>query len=281
MVDFWTYTCINCIRTLPHITSWYDKYKNQGFVVIGVHTPEFQFEHDTNNVLNAIKTYGIHYPVAQDNDYATWNNYNNQYWPAEYLIDANGNIRRTEFGEGGYDQMEKAIQTLLQQAGKKVTVGLINMPDQTPTGDISPETYLGSSRMQYYFPSGALGNGDQTFILSPNVTPNSFSFGGEWEIAGEYALAKQRASLNYNFIANKVYIILAPGSSGVNRVKVYLDGKIINASQAGADVKDGIITVNSDRLYGVVDLRRGKAENHILKLEFEDQGTQAFTFTFG
>ena len=116
LVDFWTYTCINCIRTLPHITSWYDKYHNQGFVVIGVHTPEFAFEHETANVQNAIKQYHIHYPVAQDNNYATWNNYNNQYWPAEYLIDASGTIRRIHFGEGGYTQMESAIQILLKQA---------------------------------------------------------------------------------------------------------------------------------------------------------------------
>jgi len=110
LVDFWTYTCINCIRTLPHVTSWYDKYKDKGFVVIGVHTPEFEFEKDTNNVLAAIKQYSIHYPVAQDNNYATWNNYSNQYWPAEYLVDANGNIRRVHFGEGEYDKTEQAIQ---------------------------------------------------------------------------------------------------------------------------------------------------------------------------
>ncbi len=121
LVDFWTYTCINCIRTLPHITSWYEKYKDKGFVVVGVHTPEFQFEHNTENVLDATKMYGIHYPVAQDNDYATWNNYKNEYWPAEYLIDAQGRIRRTHFGEGEYDQMEMAIRELLQENGKTLS----------------------------------------------------------------------------------------------------------------------------------------------------------------
>ncbi len=117
LVDFWTYTCINCIRTLPHVTSWYDKYKDQGFVVIGVHTPEFQFEKETKNVENAIKQYKINYPVPQDNDFATWNAYDNQFWPAEYLIDAKGTIRRTHFGEGKYDEMEMAIQTLLKESG--------------------------------------------------------------------------------------------------------------------------------------------------------------------
>jgi len=280
LVDFWTYTCINCIRTLPHVTAWYNTYKNDGFVVVGVHTPEFQFEHDTANVQNAINMYGIHYPVAQDNEYATWNNYANQYWPAEYLIDANGNIRRTDFGEGQYDQMELAIRTLLEENGKKITTKLNNMPDQTPTAQISPETYLGSARMQYYFPSGSLSNGTQEFSLSGNISQNSFSYGGTWTITNEYATAGENGLLNYNFTANKVYIILSPGSSNANTVKVYLDGKVIDPSVAGADVKDGIINVNSDRLYGVVDLH-AKTENHVLKLEFQTPGIQAYTFTFG
>ena len=281
LVDFWTYTCINCIRTLPHVTSWYDKYKYDGFVVIGVHTPEFQFEHDTNNVLNAIRMYGIHYPVAQDNEYATWNSYSNQYWPAEYLIDEKGIIRRTHFGEGEYDQMELAIRSLLKEAGKKITGGLDTMSDQTPQNQLSPETYLGSKRMQYYFPSGSLGNGTKTFSLSDNLSKNSFSYGGAWIITDDYATSGSNAVLNYSFTASKVFIILAPGSAKQNpTVKVYLDGKIIDPSIAGKDLKGGIITVDSDRLYNVVDLH-GKTENHILKLEFRIPGIQAYTFTFG
>jgi cytochrome c biogenesis protein CcdA/thiol-disulfide isomerase/thioredoxin len=281
LVDFWTYTCINCIRTLPHVTAWYDKYKNDGFVVIGVHTPEFQFEHDTNNVLSATKMYGIHYPVAQDNEYATWNNYNNQYWPAEYLIDANGNIRRTDFGEGQYDQMELAIQTLLKDNGQKVNAKLSNIPDQTPAVQISPETYLGSTRMQYYFPTGSLSNGEQKLSLSNDVSQNNFSYGGTWTITNDYAVSGNNASLNYNFVAGKVFIILRPpGGSGSSTVKVYLDGKIIDQSVAGMDVKNGVIRVDSDRLYNVVDLH-GKTENHILRLDFQTPGVQAYTFTFG
>jgi cytochrome c biogenesis protein CcdA/thiol-disulfide isomerase/thioredoxin len=280
LVDFWTYTCINCIRTLPYVTSWYDKYKNQGFVVIGVHTPEFEFEHETQNVLNAIKMYNIHYPVAQDNEYATWNNYNNQYWPAEYLIDGNGNIRRTHFGEGEYDQMETAIQMLLKQNGKKITNQLNNLTDQTPVAEISPETYLGSKRMQYYFPSGNLNNGTEEFTLSDNLSQNTFSYGGMWIINDENAVSGENALLNYNFTASKVFIILRPGSSNVNTVKVFLDGKVIDASFAGSDVKNGIITVDGDRLYSVIDLH-GKTENHILKLQFQTPGIKAYTFTFG
>jgi cytochrome c biogenesis protein CcdA/thiol-disulfide isomerase/thioredoxin len=280
LVDFWTYTCINCIRTLPFTTSWYEKYKDEGFVVIGVHTPEFQFEHDTNNVLNAIKRYNIHYPVAQDNDYATWNNYSNAYWPAEYLLDGNGKIRRTHFGEGEYDQTEKAIQELLKETGKKVDTPLIKMPDQTPIGTMSPETYLGSRRMQYYFPTENTSPGTRTFSLSDNLIQNTFSLGGEWTITDEYAVTGKNAIVNYNFNASKVFIILRPGNTKENKVKVYLDGKVIDPARAGRDVKNGEITVETDRLYNVVDLH-DKTENHILKLEFKSPGIQAFTFTFG
>jgi len=281
LVDFWTYTCINCIRTLPHVTAWYDKYKDQGFVVVGVHTPEFQFEHDTQNVLNAIGMYNIHYPVAQDNDYATWTNYNNQYWPAEYLIDAKGIIRREHFGEGEYDQMEMAIQALLKEAGKKVTTSLESMPDQTPTTQLSPETYVGSSRMQYYYPTQTTGNGTQTFTLSDNLTENSFSLGGTWTIADEFATAGNNAVLNYNFYANKVYLVLRPGSAQKPAtVKVFLDGKPIESSRAGLDVQNSTVTLDSDRLYNLVDLH-GNVGNHILKLEFLTPGIEAFAFTFG
>lgn len=281
MVDFWTYTCINCIRTLPHVTAWYDKYKDQGFIVIGVHTPEFQFEHDTNNVEGAIKMYNIHYPVAQDNNYSTWNAYSNSFWPAEYLIDANGQIRRTHFGEGEYDQTEEAIQQLLKEAGQNVNSAVTNMPDTTPTAQISPETYLGSGRMQYYFPNGSVGNGQQNFTLNDNLVQNSFTYGGSWTISEENAIASAGALLNYNFIANKVYIILRPFNSGQpGQVKVFLDGKVITTTDAGSDDQNGTITVDSDRLYSIVDLH-GQAENHILKLEFLTPGIQAYTLTFG
>ncbi len=282
LIDFWTYTCINCIRTLPHVTAWYDKYKDQGFVVIGVHTPEFEFEKDSNNVLNAIKQYNIHYPVPQDNNYGTWNAYNNQYWPAEYLIDAKGNVRRTHFGEGEYDQSEMAIQALLKEAGQKVTTGLENMPDQTPHSQLSPETYLGSKRMQFYYPSGSIGNGDKTFTLSNDLTLNSFSLGGEWDINDETAVTGSNAVLNYHFIADKVFIILRPGKNPPNTasVKVFLDGSPIDPKISGEDVKNGILTIDSDKLYSLVDLH-GNIKDHVLRLEFQKPGVEAYTFTFG
>lgn len=281
LIDFWTYTCINCIRSLPHVTSWYDKYKDQGFVVIGVHTPEFEFEKKSENVINAIKMYNIHYPVPQDNDYGTWNAYNNQYWPAEYLIDAKGNIRRTHFGEGEYDQTEMAIQTLLKETGKQVTSSLDNKQDETPQSRLSPETYLGSKRMQYLDSIGQVGNGAQQFTLSNSPASNSFSFGGKWNITDETAIAGDKAVLNLNFTAQKVFLVLRPGIAGKNaKVKVYLDGKVVTKTNAGEDIKDGIVTIDTDRLYTLIDLK-GKTENHILKLEFQVPGIEAFAFTFG
>ncbi|MGH7203608.1 MAG: cytochrome c biogenesis protein DipZ [Candidatus Levyibacteriota bacterium] len=280
LIDFWTYTCINCIRTLPHVTSWYDKYHDQGFVVIGVHTPEFDFEHQTSNVENAIKQYNIHYPVAQDNDYATWNAYSNQYWPAEYLIDAQGNIRRTHFGEGEYDQMEEAIQTLLKQDGKKVTSKIDTMPDQTPETNISPETYLGSSRMQYYYPSSTVEDGTHTFSLADNPDVNTFSLGGQWTINPEEAVTGKNALLTYNFTADKVHLVLRPGQAKKPvQVKVFVDGKAVTSANTGLDVKNGVVTIDQDRLYTLVDLK-GKTESHILKLQFLSPGTEAFAFTF-
>lgn len=281
LVDFWTYTCINCIRTLPHVTSWYDKYHNEGFVVIGVHTPEFEFEHDTANVENAIKQYKIYYPVAQDNNYATWNNYNNEYWPAEYLIDANGIIRREDFGEGEYTQMEEAIQTLLKQAGHKVTQRLDTLPDMTPQDEISPETYLGSDRMQYYYPSSTLGDGTSNYTLSDSPPQNSFSLGGQWTINDGDAMAGKNATLTYNFTASYVYLVLNPSTGKqTSQIKVFLDGKPVNASNEGTDVKNGVLIIPEDRLYNLINLH-GKTESHVLKLEFETPGIQGFAFTFG
>ena len=281
LVDFWTYTCINCIRTLPHVTAWYNKYKDKGFIVIGVHTPEFQFEHKTANVLDAIKMYHIDYPVAQDNDYSTWNNYNNEYWPAEYLIDANGMVRRTHFGEGEYDKMEMAIQKLLRQAGQTVSSPLSNIPDTTPDGMQSPETYLGAYRMEYFYPSGKLAAGKREFVLARKPDVNSFSLGGDWDIRQHEAVAGKNASLEYHFYADKVFLVLRPGSAGAGaKVKVLLDGKPVSISDAGSDVKDGIITIDTSRLYSLINLK-GKNGSHILRLQFETPGVEAFAFTFG
>jgi thiol-disulfide isomerase/thioredoxin len=285
LIDFWTYTCINCIRTLPYVTSWYDKYKEDGFVVIGVHTPEFEFEKNTNNVLQAIKQYNIHYPVAQDNDFATWNAYSNQFWPAKYLIDKNGVIRYTHFGEGEYETTEKAIQTLLKETGKDVSKDMLKLNDQTPKERFSPETYLGSKRMEYLYPNGHISNGKYHLKLSKKLPINTFSLGGEWQVTDEYSrnLVNPKPILEYNFYANKVFLVLKPGSGTPvtgGRVKVFLDGKLVNEKNAGADVENGIVLVNKDNLYNLIDLKGGPGE-HLLRLEFEDLGIEAYAFTFG
>ncbi len=282
LVDFWTYTCINCIRTLPFVTSWYDKYHTQGFVVVGIHTPEFEFEKDTGNVESAIKRFNIHYPVAQDNNYATWNNYNNQYWPAEYLIDSQGNIRETNFGEGNYAQTEEHIQQLLKEAGQSsVSAGLVNMSDQTPTDqNLSPETYLGSNKAQYFYPDQTLNNQTKQFTLSPNLPVDSFDLGGEWYIEPNVAVSGNSAVLEYNFHAGKVFLVLQPPDMKQGTIRVFLDGKALTGQDAGTDVKNGVVTVDSDRLYNLINLK-GSSGAHLLHLEFQTPGVRADAFTFG
>jgi cytochrome c biogenesis protein CcdA/thiol-disulfide isomerase/thioredoxin len=280
LVDFWTYTCINCIRTLPHVTSWYNKYKDQGFVVVGIHTPEFEFEKDTNNVKDAINRFAINYPVGQDNDYSTWKNYNNQFWPAEYLIDGKGTIRRTHFGEGEYEETERAIQDLLKEAGQSVNDKVNTLPDETPHTKMSPETYLGAARMEYYYPNGKTSEGSQTFTDSVKPAENSFVFGGAWNIQQDSAVASENATLTYAFYAQKIFLVLRPGTAQNGKVKVFIDGKPIEVTITGTDVKDGVVTVDTERLYHLVTFPNG-AESHILKLEFLTPGIEAFAFTFG
>jgi thiol-disulfide isomerase/thioredoxin len=266
LVDFWTYTCINCIRTLPYITSWYEKYHDQGLVVIGVHTPEFEFEKNTQNVASALKQFEITYPVAQDNNYKTWDAYSNQYWPADYLIDANGNIREVNFGEGNYGETEKAIQTLLAEAGNKVTTSLVDLSDQTPGGQITPETYLGSSRMERFASGERVTSGERNYTLPDNLSVDDFAYQGIWDVQNEYARAKTGSELFFNFNASKVYLVMQPGSAG-EKVKVYLDEQSVEE-----------ITVDLDRLYRLIDLK--EKGRHLLRLEFSGK-TRVYAFTFG
>ncbi len=260
LIDFWTYTCINCIRTLPFVTSWYEKYKDKGLVVVGVHTPEFEFEKKTENVMGAIKQYNIHYPVAQDNDYKTWDAYDNRYWPAKYLIDAKGNIRYTHFGEGEYKQIEMNIKTLLKEAGNQVDRETVGLEDQSPKTRLTPEIYLGLSRREF----------------------GAFSLTGKWDVQEEYSSSAKGSVLEINFYAEKVYLVITPKSLD-DRVRILLDGKVVDESNAGKDVKNGYIQFNENYpndLYNLINLK-GNAENHLLRLEFESDGTKIFAFTFG
>ncbi len=280
LIDFWTYSCINCLRTLPHVEAWYNKYHSSGFEVIGVSTPEFAFEKDPNNVASAIKRYGIPYPVALDNDYKTWNAYNNQYWPAEYLIDATGKIRRTEFGEGNYPESEQAIRTLLANAGQKITVAPSDLPDTTPQTQLTPETYFGSNRAQFGFPTPNYPNGTFTIPEQKRVPLDQFALGGKWTIASEYIEAHQGATITEHFDASKVFLILNPKVGSTNRVAVTFNGKPLIGALAGSDVVNGVITVDSDRLYNIFNSGAANSDG-TLKFTFQNDGIQAFTFTFG
>ncbi len=277
LVDFWTYTCINCIRTLPYVESWYEKYRDRGFVVIGVHTPEFEFEKKTENVAAALPRYKISYPVVQDNDYKIWDAFGNQYWPADYLIDANGNIRDVHFGEGNYDQTETAIADLIAEAGGKVDRNLVSIADQTPKGSLTPETYLGKTRMDRFSSNEKVNGGSENFTLPDRLNEDNFAYQGTWDVEGEFAKAQAGSDLFFNFNASKVYLVMHPSSAG-EKVKVYLDGKPIDAQAGGSDVLGGEVNIDSDRLYSLINLKnKGR---HLLRLEFGG-GTSVYAFTFG
>ncbi len=280
LVDFWTYTCINCIRTLPYLESWYRRYHSDGFEVVGVHSPEFPFEKDASNVQSAIDQFGITYPVAQDNDLATWNAYHNQYWPADYLIDANGDIRLVHFGEGGYADAEKAIRQLLADAGHapgQADVGGKVKAQKAARGLATPETYLGGSRAQGFVETLRPGTSTYPSISPQTLGPNQLAYGGRWTIAGEDATAGRDATLSLNFKARRVFLVT--GSPGQPRpIQVELDGKPIPAGESGADVRSAVATIGRQRLYRLVDLPSAQA--HVLTLHFAP-GITAYSFTFG
>ncbi len=281
LVDFWTYSCINCIRTLPHVTSWYEKYKDQGFVVVGVHTPEFAFEKKTSNVEDALKQYGINYPVAQDNNYVTWRAYNNRYWPAHYLIDVDGNIREYHFGEGNYEETEQAIRSLLEEAGRSVaTYTPTSVATEIPGRDQTPETYLGSARMERFGSPEKVTGEIQVFTAPETLRRDYFAYTGTWRVDSEKALAVSDAGLTLHFRGKKVFLVLAPSDNTIQGIaKVFLDGVLITDESAGSDVKDGQVIVDKDRLYELFD-GKGVSGEHTLRIEFESSGTAAYAFTF-
>jgi cytochrome c biogenesis protein CcdA/thiol-disulfide isomerase/thioredoxin len=276
LVDFWTYSCINCIRTLPYLKAWDARYRKDGLTIVGVHTPEFPFEREASNVEAAIAEDGIKYPVVQDNEQQTWSTYGNQYWPAEYFIDARGNVRYVHFGEGEYGEKEKVIRALLAEAGDRVGQGMSGAHGLEPSlGVTTPETYLGVARAER-FTNPMLSPGMHDLSAPPRVPPNEFAFRGPWRIEFHSATAAG-GSLELNFGARHVYLVL--GSPGHPRqVRVSLDGRPIAPGVAGADVHGGVVTVDSQRLYELVDLPR--VGHHVLRLEPE-AGVMGYAFTFG
>lgn len=277
LVDFWTYTCINCIRTLPYIKSWYGKYKDQGFVVIGVHTPEFEFEKDAGNVEKALSDFHIEYPVMQDNDYATWNAYSNEYWPAHYLIDKNGKIRETHFGEGAYDETEKNIQALLKETGAKVNEKVDNKPYSIDT--LSPETYLGASRFgQFASPETPEPDSTMHFTNPTTIPLNTFAFGGNWNIGAQTAMPSEGSVLSYHFNAKDVYLVINTKNDG-SKIQLFLDGNPILKNVYGSDVENGEIIVSENRLYHL--FHASSSQEHTIQLRFKDNNASVYAFTFG
>lgn len=281
LIDFWTYTCINCIRTLPYVQSWYEKYEEAGLVIIGVHTPEFEFEKDPANVAAAIQDYGLTYPVALDNDYETWKNYDNHYWPAKYLIDANGHVRYYHFGEGEYEVTEQAIQALLAEAGTTTTATLTEeVADPNFVAEQTPEIYLGTARAEHFHNDQPLRNGDKNYLLPAytDLDIHEWSLGGEWAVNDEAITTKTQTSLALRFIAQDVYLVIT--SPDEAKMNVILDGQPIRAEQAGADVQDSIVELDEARLYHLVHLPDGP-EEHVLQLDTVDSGIELYAFTFG
>ena len=261
LVDFWTYTCINCQRTLPYLASWWEKYKDSGLVIIGVHSPEFEFEKDPENVKEAMADFGVLYPVMQDNNFATWRAYNNRYWPAKYLIDKDGHIRYTHFEEGDYDETEAMIQELLQ------VTEVVNNPEYTIYAR-TPETYLGYERMAgFASPEKLQKDRISSYTIPSNLPANKFAFEGDWLVLGEYSNPQAGSKLQLNFESKQVFLVMNP-KEGSSTVRVLLDG-----------VEVGVVTVDSDQLYTLVELE--EPGRHILQLEFEDNNVEVYAFTFG
>lgn len=279
LVDFWTYTCINCIRTLPYLKSWHEKYADNGLVIIGIHTPEFAFEHNPDNVQKAIKDFGLKYPIMQDNDYATWNVYHNRYWPAKYFIDKNGKVRSSHFGEGEYNESEELIQTLLKEAGSKIDAGPVSNKEYSILAK-TPETYTGYWRIENFAsPEGVQPDKESFYTTQSDLPLNHFALGGMWTISRERALPSADSSLTFHFDAGQVFLVMRSINKLPGKVKISLDGNVISQGESGSDVKNGILTVIDDRLYSLVKL--GNPGAHLLKLEFLDPNLELYAFTFG
>ncbi|NVZ97604.1 cytochrome c biogenesis protein DipZ [Pseudomonas sp. D6002] len=290
LVDFWTYSCINCLRTLPYVKAWAEKYRDQGLVVIGVHAPEFAFERDVNNVTKAMKDLGITYPVAIDNNYKIWRAFNNQYWPAHYFADAKGQIRYHHFGEGDYAESERVIQQLLREAGAtKVAGGLIEAdakgiqaaPDMNEVQ--SPETYLGFQRAENFVTTGTLGTDKVVnYPAAGNLALNNWTLEGQWNVGGQQAtLAAANGKIVYRFHARDLHLVLGPGADGKPvRFKVSIDGQAPGDSHGTDVAPDGSGTVTEQRLYQLVR-QPGAVKDRTFTIEFLDPQVAAYAFTFG
>jgi len=293
LIDFWTYSCINCLRSLPYVKAWAQKYKDQGLVVIGVHAPEFAFERNIDNVKKATHDLGIDYPVAIDNNYAIWRSLNNQYWPAHYFVDGKGQIRYHHFGEGDYAESEKVIQQLLTEAGhagvSKIAIGIDGASAQgveaaADNADIqSPETYIGYQRAENFVsPGGEVSDKVHTYAAPSQPGVNDWGLAGAWNVGAESAtLAAPSGRIVYRFHARDLHLVLGPGKDGKPvRFRVSVDGAAPGAVHGTDVAADGSGTVTEQRLYQLVR-QNGDIADHTFSIEFLDPGVQAYSFTFG
>ena len=289
LVDFWTYSCINCIRALPYVRGWADKYKDHGLVVIGVHAPEFAFEKDPANVAKAVKDLGVDYPVALDNDYAIWKGFNNEYWPAHYFIDAQGQIRHHHFGEGEYRESEDVIRRLLADAGQKNLPGGYVSDDHRgveaaaandPTR--SPETYVGYARAMNFVGGRVARDEARDYHAPASLAADQWSLDGRWTVHDENAqLAQAGGRIVYRFRGRDLHLVLGPAGDGKPiRYRVSIDGKPPGADHGMDTDAAGNGTVTGQRLYQLVRQAHGSGER-LFEIEFLDPGVQAYAFTFG
>lgn len=292
LVDFWTYSCINCQRTTPYLNDWYKKYEDDGLIIVGIHTPEFEFEKDYKNVERAVEKFGIDFPVVLDNDFSTWRAYQNRYWPRKYLIDIDGYIVYDHIGEGAYKETEEAIVKALNERNERLGLENISIKDSLVDAENpnfseveTRETYLGYSRMSYNNNSLDEISSCPEFKRRCNFTKpeileaNHFAFAGLWNIDEEYSeVLEEDSSIFIDFKASKVNLVIE--SEDDHLAEVYLDGELISEDKSGYSVENGVVMFNDAGLYNLVDLN-GEYGRHVLEIRFKDAGVRAFAFTFG
>jgi thiol-disulfide isomerase/thioredoxin len=290
LIDVWTYTCINWLRQLPYVRAWAEKYKNQGLVVIGVHSPEFAFEKNVENVRRAVKDLNVNYPIAIDSEYAIWRALKNEYWPALYLVDAQGRIRHHHFGEGEYEQSERVIQQLLAEAGSDaisrelISVDARGVEAAADWGSLrSPENYVGYERTENFAsPGGAALDKRRTYAVPARLRLNHWALSGDWTV-GKQAIALNNASgrIAYRFHARDLHLVMGPAARGTSvRFRVLIDGKSPGAAH-GIDVDEqGNGTVTEQRMYQLIRQPKPIADRQF-EIEFLNPGVEAFAFTFG
>jgi len=291
LVDFWTYSCINCLRAMPYVREWAERYRDHGLVVIGVHAPEFAFERNLANVQRAVKDLKVTYPVAIDNDFAIWRGFNNKYWPAHYFIDAQGRIRAHHFGEGNYAQSEQIIRQLLREAGNTlpgddapVAMTLDGVARQADMDNLkSPETYLGHARAENFAsPGGQRQDQPADYTVPATLQHNQWALAGRWTVGNEDARLETRGGrVAFRFHARDLHLVLAPGEDGKPvRFRVRIDGQAPGAAAGGDISADGDGRVDENRLYQLIR-QSGAVQERTFEIEFLDPGVRAYAFTFG